>query len=111
MDTERSWAIPADISADGRRAAEAIRDFLVEKGLDYHGGGGAFYSPQQWRDRREQYGLNSLLIITHDGGDHAHAFNYDYEGYELIEELRQRLALVGMYAEQCTSWYSSVHRV
>lgn len=105
------WPIPADLSDDGRKVAETILAFLTEKDLTYHGGGGKFYSPQQWRDRGEDYGTDSLLVITHDGGDHAGAFNIDYEQYQLIEQLRDRLVPLGVFSEQCTSWYSAVYPI
>ena len=105
------WPIPDNLSADGRRAAEAIHAFLVERGLSNHGGGGRFYSPQQWRDRGEQYGTESLLVITHDGGDHACAFNLDYGGYAVHEALQNRLRELGMFVEAATSWYSSVYSI
>lgn len=103
------WEIPADLTLEGQDAARVIREFLVEKKMTDAGGGGRFYSPQEWEDRGESYGRGSVLIVTHDGGDHAPAFNWDYEAYGLMEELRQRLLKVGAYAEQCTSWYSAIH--
>lgn len=109
MSTTTKWEIPAGLSKAGREAAKVIRDYLVEAGLDDHGGGGRFYTPREWRDRGEAYGTNSLLIVTHDGGDHAAAFNWDYEAYSVMEELRRRLARIGVYGEQCTSWYSAIY--
>ncbi|ATI36452.1 hypothetical protein CPI83_30110 (plasmid) [Rhodococcus sp. H-CA8f] len=104
-----NWPIPAGLSKEGKEAAEVIRTLLVEKGLTDHGGGGQFYTPQQWRDREEEYGLGSQLIITHDGGDHAAAFNPDYGDYALMEELRLRLDRANIYPEQCTSWYTAIY--
>lgn len=103
------WPIPDDLSADGRRAAEAIHAFLVARDMSYHGGGGRFYSPQMWKDRGERYGTESLLVITHDGGDHACAFNLDYGAHAVHEELQNRLGELGMFVEAATSWYSSVY--
>ncbi|KLI09232.1 MULTISPECIES: hypothetical protein [Mycobacteriaceae] len=105
------WPIPEDLSANGRKAAETIRDFFTEKNITNHGGGGKFYSPQQWLDRGELYGLGSLLIITHDGGDHAGAFNLDYEQYELHDQLQTRLRSLGVFVEGCTGWYSAIHPI
>jgi len=103
------WPIPARLSSRGRAAAEEILAFLREKDMTDHGGGGRFYSPQEWEDRGEEYGLGSLLVVTHDGGDHAPAFNWDYEAYDLMEELRLRLQKIGVYVEQCTSWFSAIY--
>ena len=105
-----TWDIPKKgLTSKGREAAVAILDFLIEKGSTEHGGGGRFYTPSEWRDRGEAYGTASLLIVVHDGGDHAPAFNYDYEDYVLMEEMRERLATIGVYSEQCTSWYSAIY--
>ncbi len=103
------WPIPTGLSEQGRDAAKAIVEFLTENNITDHGGGGKFYTPREWRERGEEYGTNSLLIVTHDGGDHAVAFNWDYEQYELMEQLRERLSKIGVYVEQCTSWYSAVY--
>lgn len=103
------WPIPVGLDSRGKAAAETILQFLTDKGLLDHGGGGKFYSPEEWADRGEEYGLSSLLIITHDGGDHAAAFNPDYEAYALMEALRAQLQTINMFPEQCTSWYTSIH--
>jgi hypothetical protein len=104
------WPIPADLSPLGKKAAEVIHQFFVDNDLTNHGGGGRFYSPQEWKGRDESYGLDSLLVITHDGGAHAAAFNIDYECYDLMEELREKLAAIGVFSEKCTSWYSAVYK-
>ncbi|ULD38842.1 hypothetical protein [Rhodococcus qingshengii] len=103
------WPIPAGLSKEGKEAANVIHTLLVEKGLTEHGGGGRFYSPQEWADRGEQCGLSALLVITHDGGDHAAVFNSEYGGDALMEELRERLHQLNLYAEACTGWYSAVY--
>lgn len=110
-ETTRTWPLPGDLTPQGRKAAEVILEFLEEKDLTYHGGGGRFYSPQEWQDRGEQYGVRSVLVITHDGGDHAAAMNMDYGAYALMEELADRLQNHGLYLEQCTSWYSAVYPI
>lgn len=104
-----TWDIPNGLTRKGREAATLIRDFLREKDITETGGGGRFYTPREWRDRGEKYGTESLLIVTHDGGDHAPAFNMDYLAYELMEELRVRLSAIGVFPEQCTSWYSAIY--
>jgi hypothetical protein len=105
----RQWPIPEGLCDAGRVAAEAIRDFLVARDLDFHGGGGRFYSPAQWRERGELYGTDSLLIVTHDGGNHAAVFNLDYGQYGLHEQLRVDLEDQGLFVEACTVWYSAVY--
>lgn len=109
-EAEQRWPIPDDLCADGQTAAKVILEFFTEHDLTNHGGGGKFYSPAQWADRGELYGVNSLLVITHDGGDHAGAFNLDYEQYDLHKLLHDKLAPHGMFVEGCTCWYSAVYR-
>jgi hypothetical protein len=108
---KEQWPIPTGLPRKGRLAAKLILEFLAEKGLTDHGGGGKFYSPKEWRERGESYAQGSQLVITHDGGDHACAFNYDYEAYALMEELRGRLQPHGIYIEQCASWFSAVYLI
>jgi hypothetical protein len=107
---ETLWPIPDGLSSEGRTAAETIRTFLDDHDLTEHGGGGRFYTPTQWADRGEDYGTKSLLIITHDGGDHARAFNLDYGDHQSHEALQNALGAVGVYVEGCTTWYSAVYR-
>ncbi len=110
MSAPEGWTIPEkQLTPKGRAAAEAILAFLREKNLTDHGGGGKFYGPEEWEDRGEDFGTGALLIVIHDGGEHAPAFNWDYEDYNLVEELRRSLEKVGVYVEQCTSWYSAVY--
>lgn len=112
MSAPKGWTIPEkQLTPKGRSAAEAILTFLQARDLTDHGGGGGFYGPEQWEERGEQYGLGSLLIVTHDGGEHAPAFNWDYEAYDLIEELRQELSKIDVYVEQCTSWFSAIYPI
>ncbi|MFW3123836.1 hypothetical protein MMAG44476_39265 [Mycolicibacterium mageritense DSM 44476 = CIP 104973] len=107
---ETLWPIPDDLRGTGRTAAETIRAFLDKHDLMEHGGGGRFYTPEQWADRGEDYGTKSLLVVTHDGGDHARAFNLDYGNHQSHEALQNALGEVGMYVEGCTTWYSAVYR-
>lgn len=111
MSTTTEWTVPAGLTPKGREAATVIEKFLKEKGLLDAGGGGKFYSPRDWAERGEEYGTTSVLVVTHDGGDHAPAFSWDYEAYDLVEELRVRLAEIGCFAEQCTSWYSAIYPI
>ena len=104
-----TWPIPKGLSPNGIKAAETIRAFLEGKGIQNHGGGGRFYSPEEWCERGEVYGRESLLIVTHDGGDHAGAFNLDYEQYQLHDELINTLEDQGLWMEACTNWYTAIY--
>jgi hypothetical protein len=109
--SEALWPVPAGLGDRGSEAARVIVEFLKERGLTDHGGGGAFRSPQEWAERGEEYGKSSVLVVVHDGGAHAPAFNWDYGDYGLIEDLDARLREHGLFPEQCTSWYSAVYEI
>jgi hypothetical protein len=80
-------------------------------GKDASGGGcRAFYTPGEWKERREKYGTDSVLVLVHDGGDLAPFCNYDYCQYGKIESLNEALAERGYWFECCTSWYSAVYK-
>lgn len=72
------------------------------------------YTPGHWVTRGEQYGRDSLLIITHDGGDHAPMFNIDYCSKKFDDMQKKWDAnpkLKGLYYESCTCWYTAVYKV
>lgn len=112
-DVDRLWPLPEGIEGAGREAAERLREFIGEHELADHGGGEGhqlLYTRQQWVDRGEEYGLGAVLIVTHDGGVHAPAFDHSYGSYDLREALRHWMTQHGFWIEQCTSWYSAVYR-
>lgn len=106
------WKIPAGLSAKARAAAKAIRKFAFEKGLD-DSGGPIFYSPKQWRERGESYGESCELIVVYDGADIRTALSfdraYDFGSYAPLEELAAELRRLGVYAEECTCWFSGIY--
>lgn len=109
-------AMPEGLDPHGRHAYEIVIAFLKEKGLTYTGGCRAFYSPEEWRARGEEYGLTAALIVCHDGGSVGRAFSYDAvyvrgaaEEYADVEEMNGRLVSLGFHAEQCTTWYSAIY--
>ena len=104
----KGFAIPEGLSELGYKTAVAIQSFAKEHELDT-GGCISFYSPQQWKERGEEYGKNSELIIVYDGGDLAQFFEYDYEEYSRIDQMSDLLKSVGAYTEACTCWYSAVY--
>lgn len=108
-DVHEQWPIPAGLTEAGRRAATAITEFLIAHNLTDHYGGGKFYTPEQWAERGEEYGTDSLVILTHDGGQHAPAFNYAYENDKLRERMAAHLRRHQLRVEQCTAWYSAVY--
>lgn len=104
-------AKPSDLSPEGEKAYRAFVAFLNAKGLTHTGGCRTFYSPEEWTDRGEEYGTESVLVIVHDGGEVASVCNLDYERYELNGEMIDAMAEAGFFVEGCTCWYSAVYRV
>jgi hypothetical protein len=102
---------PDNLSDKGKQAHKAIVAFLRKHKLTYTGGCKAFYSPKEWREREEDYGCDSVLVVVHDGGDHGDAFSYDRENYKIIEKMNEVLKPLGLYSEQCTIWYSAIYLV
>ena len=102
---------PDDVTPLARKAHKVIVDFLVKHDLVHTGGCRAFHSPGEWAARGEEYGTKSLLVVCHDGGEVRYAFSYDAECYTLVDGLQDELKKIGVYAEQCTSWYSAVYRI
>lgn len=111
MTDNETLAMPEGLCKKGKLAYDTIVKYLKENGLDNTGGCKTFYSPKEWKERGEDYGTVSLLVVVHDGGDHARAFSWDYEDYASIEGLNKDLMEVGgMYSEQCTCWYSAIYQ-
>jgi hypothetical protein len=109
MDNQ-DFNIPNNLNAQGQQAAEAIVALMTAELANPSGGGGkAFYTPEEWSDRGEDYGQGAVLIVVHDGGDQARYFNLDYEQYGAFDRMNTRLEQLGLYAEQCTCWYSAVY--
>lgn len=102
-----AWAIPNGLSDNGRNAAQAIYDFCKSRGLLDTGGCKVFYSPAQWAERKELYGLTSELVVVHDGGDHRSALTLDY-GILYFDRLFWHLDAIGLFHQQCTGWYSCI---
>lgn len=93
-------------------AWEIVVDFLRARGMLNSGGAErVFWSPEEWRARGERYGTRPpcVLVVTHDGGAHARAFSWEYEDYETIEALSERLRSRSFLLEQCTGWYSGIY--
>jgi len=103
------------LNAKQKKIAQTILEGAATiMGSDYEISGGgckAFHTPQEWQAREEEYGLQSELIIVHDGGDLAPCFNYDYMSYEHREAVNVKLESAGYYAEQCTSWYTAIYPI
>ena len=101
------FQMPDNLSVKGAAAYVAIVRQLIEMGLT-EANGRVFYSPKEWhRERGENYGLGSELVICHDGPI-GRAFSYDQEDYKSIDKMVAALDPLELYTEQGTSWYSAV---
>ena len=103
---------PEGLSPKGERAYDTILAKLQEFDLTNTGGCKAFYSPKQWAERGEEYGLDSELIVVHDGGDLRNVFNYDYaaeSSYRFMEQMNAALKEQGLWFECCTCWYAAIY--
>lgn len=102
------WDIPKTLTRAGRKAAEAIRDFCIERGLT-HAECRVFYSPEEWRARGERHATSSLLVVVYDGAAVRRALSFDGGDYATVEALRQVLDPLDVFSEECTGWYSGIY--
>jgi len=100
--------MPENLSDAGKTAYEIIMGVMGDVET---GGCITFYSPEQWKERKEEYGTRSELIICYDGGDVGKYFSYDEYNYTLIDKMSDALEKAGLYSEQCTCWYSAVYNI
>lgn len=68
-----------------------------------------FHTPAQWAARHEEHGLDSKLIVVHDGPPLAPYFNPAYECDHAFKDMREAIEAAGHYVEQCTCWYSAIY--
>jgi hypothetical protein len=106
---EESLACPPGLDADGKKAHKAIMSVMRRYDPD-PGGCQTFYTPAQWKERGEDYGTESKLIVVYDGGDVGAFFNYDRDdGYRFTTEMQAALKKAGFYYEECTHWYCAIY--
>lgn len=110
MKPQNDYSVAA-LKGKARKAAEKILEVIKRHETPCSGGCKCFYSAQEWEERGEEHGQGAILIVCHDGGSQAKYFNWDYEQPNLISELSEELEELGVYAEQCTGWYSAVYEV
>ncbi len=92
------FAIPSDLSPRACEAAEIILAQVRNMGLEDDISGRMFYSPSEWRERGERFGLNADLIVVHDDGFKLAPFH----------AAKQELGKKGFYYEEAETWYSVV---
>lgn len=106
------WKIPTPLTPAGRRAAEIIRDYCSKH--DLGPGERMFYTPEEWSERGEEYGTDSVLVVVHEACDAAIAISmdgayYSNASYKHFGRLDQQLRSKGMYLEGMYSWCSAVY--
>jgi len=101
--------IPEGLTPEARTAAELIVEFLTENEITYTGGCQTFFTPQEWRERGEDYGTDAVLIVAYDGSSVGRAFSLDRYDYATVEAMSERLAQAGYLAQECTVWYSAIY--
>lgn len=125
LDKGHDLDMPPGLNDAGQRAHKIIVEYLKRHDLTHTGGCKAFYSPAEWKDREEKYGTDGHLIVVYDGGDMRPVFSMDAaydvdcavfaetrqtrKPYSLYEGMQAALRDAGLYFEECTGWYSSVH--
>jgi hypothetical protein len=111
-------AMPADLDDKGQKAHQIIVEYLTTNKLattELR----AFYSPSAWRDRGEEYGCDSHLVIMYDGATSLkRVFSMDAcyesgraEGYKHYEAMQEKLAEAGLFFEECTRWYCAIYTI
>ena len=108
-DNQISPLYAPELQALCKKVLTAARKVMKEE--PYTGGCRTFYSPAEWKERGEEYGLESELILCHDGGDFASLLNSSYGCYDQMERFSKAMEKYGYYVEQCTSWYSAVYKI
>lgn len=106
---DRNLAIPPELSPRGKKAARLILDFLLAERLTGTCGCQAFYSPQKWKERGEEYGYDALLILVYDGGDITMCMDPAKGQHELVDRFWENLERNGFFIEPCTHWYSAIY--
>lgn len=96
-----------------KTVANGVVKFLTERYGAAPDGGGckAFYSPREWKDRGEDYGTDSVLVLCHDGGDLSDlcgGYSNPKTEAAFHDYLRREH---GVWVERCTGWYSAVYKV
>lgn len=104
VELSKDWDIPEGLTHAGFNAAVTLRQQAVQQGLVNAGGCKVFYSPQEWRERGEQYGTESELVVVYDGSDARYLAEFN----PTVEEV---LARLNLFVECCTHWYAAVYKI
>jgi hypothetical protein len=106
--------IPEGLSERGMEAFRTVVTMANRFGMLENTDQRIFYSPAEWAARGEDHGLKSELIIVYDGEEIGKLFSFDQDArsdYAHMEAMREELATLGMYSEECTCWYSAIYEI
>lgn len=111
MDMNKDLDMPEGLCPKGIEAYNAILTVLKENEATYTGGCKAFYSPEEWEERGEEYGQGSILIVVYEGSAIQPFFSmdYDYPKYTRTGKISQALEKLGMHYNECTNWYAAIY--
>lgn len=101
------FAKPEGLSPLGELAYEVVMTLINLHNLKA-GGSKTFYSPQEWRERKEEFGSNSELIVVYGPTDVMQLFDAT-EDAEWEDQMNELLAKRDLYFERCTTWYSAIY--
>lgn len=70
-----------------------------------------FYTPEEWAARGEEWGLNSQLVLVHEGSWFSYLLNLEEQAYALYDAFAEKLnqILPDYHFELCTSWCSALY--
>ena len=113
---ELDYEVPYGTSERGREGWRVIMSFLKEHDMIYSGGICNVFRLPAVHARMEELDPEEIedveLVVIHDGGAHAPAFNASYQNYNLVAELDEQLQReAGLFLRPMSSWYSFVSRV
>jgi len=93
------------IPKDTETCYKVVNRFIKRHKL-YTGGCKTFYTPREWKYRKEEFGLESLLIVVYDGSDVKRLFIGD-----LANKFQKYLAEHGYRFENGLHWYSYITKL
>ena len=101
-------ACPSKLSVAGKKAHRIIVRFLRKHNITNKSDSRSFYSPAEWKARKERSGTDADLIVVYDGTALKQVFSG--ANATLYFELRDALNKAGLFIEHSPheSWYSYV---
>jgi hypothetical protein len=89
---------------ESMKAYHLIKDFIRRRKL-YTGGCKTFYTPHEWRYRKEPVLENPLLVLVYDGSDVKEIVYGRY-----AQTFKKFLAKHGFYLEQGHHWNCGIYK-